>query len=144
MGSPWGCIGIGVKGKEVVALDPTDVEGKEIGGLEIGADAAVGVEICWMDGVGAKRGGVGAIGVGIAGFRGRRVEEDAGGIRVTGVIIGVRLMGGGGMGVKFPEGGGILVTGVERGRGDIGAGPGKSGLLVGTGGIGADCGDVFG
>jgi len=56
-----------------------------------------------------------------------------GGIRVTGVVIGARATVGEGICVKFPEGGGILVTGVET-LGVIG-GPGR--LIFGTGGIGA-------
>jgi hypothetical protein len=59
------------------------------------------------------------------------------------VLIGARTTFGRGIGLRLPVGGGILVIGVAIKRGGVGGGTGARvcgcGLLLGTGGIGADC-----
>ena len=85
----------------------------------------------------------GIVVAGVAGFgseilAGLAEGVDGGGMRVTGVRIGAPLGFGRGTGLRFPDGGGIRVTGVASNLGGIGAGTGARGLLLGTGGIGAD------
>jgi hypothetical protein len=86
--------------------------------------------------------GVGIVVTGVVGFGGETLAGlaggciEVGGMRVTGVTIGGRI--GLGIGLRFPDGGGIRVTGVANNLGGIGAGTGARGILFGTGGIGAD------
>ena len=102
IGSACGCwTGVAVEGGNgVIVFEAAGVVGA--------------VEVTWV-GSCVEVTGVGVAGV--AGFAGTVDGVEGRGMRVTGVAIGARWTGGGGIGVKLPEGGGIRVTGVESGRG---------------------------
>lgn len=107
-----GCWGVGVPTSGAVAFW-AGVTGVEVTGCELaGWETVAGV---------AEVAGAGVIGA------------EGGGIRVTGVVMGLGTLGAG-IGLILPVGGGIRVTGViTRGvTGGTGAG-----LLFGTGGMGA-------
>lgn len=137
MGSTWGDRGVAWKVVGVARDGPTiDVPDGGTGSLE-GVDG-----VLEMRGIFAVA-GVGVVVIGVAGLGGEIVAGLAGGIegggmRVMGVAIGARIGFGRGTEFRFPDGGGIRVTGVANSLGGIGGGTGARGILLGTGGIGAD------